>query len=141
MPTDCIFCQIVAETSQAHRLAQADGALAFLDIFPVSPGHALVIPEVHAETIYEMPADSMRAVAALVRRVALAIRAELSPDGLGVYQANGRAAGQTVFHYHVHLIPRNEGAGMAFHGRSRGDDEELAALASSLSERIASLPD
>ena len=64
-----------------------------------------------------------------VRRVARAIRATLAPPGLGVYQVNGRAAGQTVFHYHVHLIPRHEGISLDLHGRRRADRDELDRVA------------
>jgi histidine triad (HIT) family protein len=136
----CIFCQIVAGHAPAHRVAEDELALAFMDIFPASPGHALVIPRAHAANVFEIDADSMRAVAALARRLALAQRAELAPDGLAVYQANGAAAGQTVWHYHVHLIPRTTGQGMIFHGRARADDGALARQAGALAERLAGIP-
>jgi histidine triad (HIT) family protein len=64
------------------------------------------------------------------------MRSVLAPDGMAVYQANGRAAGQTVFHYHVHLIPRNEGSPLTFHGRARADDERLAELAAAYAAKL-----
>ena len=133
MSDDCIFCQIVAGRAPAHRVAGDDLAVAFCDIFPVVPGHVLVIPRQHAENVFEIDEEPMRATAALARRVSHAIRGALAPDGLAVYQANGAAAGQTIWHYHVHLMPRSEGSPMTFHGRTRADDAELAAMA----ERIA----
>jgi len=78
----------------------------------------------------------VRAVAALQRRVAGALRAEVEPDGMAVYQANGAAAGQTIWHYHVHLIPRRSGEGMLFHGRARAHDDRLRELAEAIARRI-----
>ena len=133
----CIFCAIVAGKASAFRVAEDESALAFLDIFPVSDGHTLVIPKDHAENVFEMQDAPMRAVAALARRVAGAIRAEIAPDGLAVYQANGEAAGQTVWHYHQHLIPRRRGDAMSFHGRCKAEDAGLRAIAARLAARVA----
>ena len=132
----CIFCAIVAGKAPACRVAEDEHALAFLDLFPVSDGHTLVIPKDHAVNIFEMQDGPMRATAALARRVAQAIRAELAPDGLAVFQANGTAACQTVWHYHVHLIPRRSGDPMTLHGRSRADEARLAALSAKLAARM-----
>jgi histidine triad (HIT) family protein len=132
----CIFCAIVAAKAPAFRVAEDDDALAFLDLFPVSDGHTLVIPKDHAENVFEMQDGPMRATAALARRVARAIRAEIAPDGLAVYQANGEAAGQTVWHYHQHLIPRRTGEAMTFHGRAKGDETRLRAIAARIAARV-----
>jgi histidine triad (HIT) family protein len=132
----CIFCAIVSGKAPAHRVAEDGEALAFLDLFPVSDGHTLVIPKDHAENVFEMQDGPMRATAALARRVARAIRAEIAPDGLAVYQANGEAAGQTVWHYHQHLIPRRLGEAMTFHGRGKGDEARLRAIAARIAARI-----
>jgi histidine triad (HIT) family protein len=133
---DCVFCQIAAGRAPSHAVVEDEGAIAFMDIFPVAAGHTLVIPKAHAENVFEIDDGSMRAVAGMVRRVARGIRGEFAPDGLAVYQANGQAAGQTVWHYHVHLIPRSHGQGLQFHGRGRADDEQLRAMAEALSARI-----
>lgn len=133
---DCIFCAIVAGRAPSSRIAEDEQALAFLDIFPVSDGHALVIPKDHAQNVFEMQDGPMRAVASLARRVARALRAEIDPDGLAVYQANGEAAGQTVWHYHQHLIPRRTGEPLSFHGRRRAEDPRLRAIAARLAARI-----
>ncbi len=132
----CIFCAIVAGKAPAHRVAEDEHALAFMDIFPVSDGHTLVIPKDHAQDVFEMQDAPMRAVAALARRVARAIRAEIAPDGLAVYQANGEAAGQTVWHYHQHLLPRRQGEAMSFHGRRKAEDARLRAIAAKLAARV-----
>jgi histidine triad (HIT) family protein len=136
MSDDCIFCAIVAGTAPAHRVAETDRALAFMDIFPASRGHTLVIPKAHSANLFEIDDASVQAVASLARRAALALREFRRPDGMAVYQANGRAAFQTVFHYHVHLIPRLEGEAMAFHGRARAEDPALAEIAREIAARL-----
>lgn len=128
----CIFCEIVAGRAPSHRVFEDDQTLAFMDIFPVAPGHTLIITKDHAENIFEASADSLRAVAATSKRIAEAIRLELSPDGLGVFQLNGAAAGQTVFHYHLHLIPRSAGEALKLQTRVRGDDTTLSSLGARL---------
>ena len=129
MSPPCIFCAIVAGEAPAHRVAETEGALAFMDIFPVAAGHTLVIPKLHAADLFEIDEGAVQAVAALARRTAHALRALYEPDGMAVYQANGRAAGQTVFHYHVHLIPRAAGAALKLHGARQGKGERLAEVA------------
>lgn len=124
-PTDCIFCAIVAGRTGAAKIAETAQALAFLDLFPAADGHALVIPKRHYENLYEADEASLAEVHALARRVARAMRAALAPDGLMVTQLNGEAAGQTVFHYHAHLIPRKQGSALTLHGRRRAESAEL----------------
>jgi len=108
----CTFCRIVAGEIPSTRVYENDRVLAFMDIGQVNPGHVLVAVKRHAENLYALAADDAAAVARASLAVAQAIRAAFAPAGLSVYQANGAAAGQTVFHYHVHLVPRREGDGM-----------------------------
>jgi histidine triad (HIT) family protein len=89
-----------------------DVVLAFMDIGQVNPGHVLVAAKAHAENLYALTAAQAAAVACAALRIARAIHAVFAPAGLSVYQANGAAAGQTVLHYHVHLVPRHAGDGM-----------------------------
>lgn len=110
--TDCVFCKLVAGTVPSTRVYEDEHTLAFMDIGQVNPGHVLVAVKRHAANLYELDEAQVAAVARTARRVALAIREAFDPEGLSVYQANGRAAGQTVFHYHVHLLPRHAGDGM-----------------------------
>lgn len=125
----CIFCRIVSGQAPCHRVHEDEQTLSFMDLFPVSDGHTLVVTRQHYPTLFEASEASLVAVTASARRVAHAIRAALEPDGLALAQLNGAAAGQTVFHYHMHLIPRAEGDGFSLHGRKRGDPERLAELA------------
>ena len=135
--SDCIFCKIVCGSAPCFRVCEDELTLTFMDIFPVAPGHSLVISKEHFENIFEMPPDTMAAVARASRRLAGAIRSELQPEGLGLFQLNGAAAGQTVFHYHQHLIPRSSGETLKLHTRVRGDDEELRAVSVKLANKLA----
>ena len=110
--TECIFCKIVAKRIPASVVYEDEHALAFMDLGQVNPGHVLVAVKKHAENIYELDDVQAAAVAKASTRIARAIREAFKPEGLSVYQANGKAAGQTVFHYHVHLLPRHAGDGM-----------------------------
>ncbi len=112
--TDCVFCRIVAGQIPSTRVYEDEQVLAFMDIGEVNPGHVLVALKAHAENLYALDDAQAAAVARASARVARAIRTAFAPGGLSVYQANGAAAGQTVFHYHVHLVPRHDGDGMAF---------------------------
>jgi histidine triad (HIT) family protein len=111
--SDCVFCRIVARQIPATVVHEDEHTLAFMDLGQVNPGHVLVTLKVHVENIFALAAPQASAVSIAMLRVANAIRAAFAPHGLSVYQANGKAAGQTVFHYHVHLVPRYEGDGMA----------------------------
>jgi len=105
----CEFCRIVGRHVQVSSVYEDDYVLAFLDNRPASDGHTLVIPKGHFETIYDIPDEETAHVFAVVRKVALAIRRAMNPDGLTVIQRNGKAAEQHVLHLHVHVIPRYSG--------------------------------
>jgi histidine triad (HIT) family protein len=111
--TDCVFCKIVAKQIPATVVHEDEHTLAFMDIGQVNPGHVLVALKAHAENLYALDDRQAAAIARTSARVARAIRDAFAPAGLSVYQANGKAAGQTVFHFHVHLLPRHENDGMA----------------------------
>jgi histidine triad (HIT) family protein len=111
--SDCIFCRIVARQIPATVVYEDEHTLAFMDLGQVNPGHVLVAVKKHAENLYALDDTQAGAVLRAAAQVASAIRDAFTPPGLSVYQANGKAAGQTVFHYHVHLVPRHDGDGMA----------------------------
>ncbi len=134
---ECVFCRIVRGQAPSFQVCEDELTLTFMDIFPVAAGHSLVIPKEHYENIYTVPPDTLAAIARASRRLALAIRTELQPDGLGLFQLNGAAAGQTVFHYHQHLIPRSSGETLKLHTRVRGDDDELRAVSVKLAKKLA----
>jgi histidine triad (HIT) family protein len=129
----CIFCKIVRGEAPAYTVHEDERVLVFMDIFPVTDGHTLVVTKEHFETVFEATEEALQAVVAASQRVANAIRAALEPDGLMVFQLNGLAAGQSVFHYHMHLLPRRAGEPLALHTRVPGDPERLRQV----SERLA----
>ena len=105
---ECVFCKIVAGELPCFKLHEDQATLAFMDINPFNDGHALVIAKGHHVTLFETPDEALAAVASVVKKVARAVEKTLSPAGLNVLQANGAAAGQSVFHYHVHVLPRRD---------------------------------
>jgi histidine triad (HIT) family protein len=109
---DCVFCGIATGAVPAHVVYEDDDAMAFLDIHPATIGHTLVIPRRHATDIWSLAPDDAAAVARAALVVADQLRAALDLSGLSLVQANGRAAGQTVFHFHLHLVPRKDGDGL-----------------------------
>jgi histidine triad (HIT) family protein len=109
---DCIFCRIVAKQVPASIVHEDEHTLAFMDLGSVNPGHVLVAAKAHAESVFALDDTQATAIFRSVAKVARAIRDAFSAPGLSIYQANGKAAGQTVFHFHMHLVPRREGDGM-----------------------------
>lgn len=112
MRTDCVFCKLVARHIPASIVYEDAAALAFMDLGQVNPGHVLVASKAHAANVYELDDDQAGAVFRAAARVARAVRAAFDPPGLSIYQANGTPAGQTVFHFHLHVLPRHEQDGM-----------------------------
>ncbi len=135
--TDCVFCKIVAKQIPATVVHEDEHTLAFMDIGQVNPGHVLVALKAHAENLYALQDVQAAAVARTCARVARAIRDAFAPEGLSVYQANGKAAGQTVFHFHIHLLPRHENDGMALTWPVKNPPrEKLEAYAAKIREKL-----
>lgn len=133
-----IFAQIIRGDAPCYKLYEDDQVLAFLDLFPQSYGHALVIPKRSAAcNILDVDSDALCQVMRVVQRLTRAINAELQPDGVQIAQFNGAPAGQTVFHIHVHIIPRYAGEGLGIHAAGKADPAELEKLQARLLERIA----
>ena len=105
---DCIFCKIVAGSIPSTKIFEDADTLAFLDIGPVNPGHTLVIPKNHATNIFDIEEKDYLAVMKTVCAIAPAIRAGVGAEGVNITSSNEKAAGQEVFHLHVHIIPRFE---------------------------------
>ena len=107
--TDCIFCKIANGEIPSATIYEDDEFRVILDIFPASKGHALIIPKTHSRDLYEIPEEQIQKVAVLAKRIGTKMKEVLNCDGLNIVQNNDLAAGQTVFHFHAHLIPRYEG--------------------------------
>ena len=103
---DCIFCKIAGGEIPSKTLYEDDRFRVILDLGPAARGHALILPKEHAENLYELPEETAAAVMVLAKRMAAVMRDRLNCDGLNLIQNNGEAAGQTVAHFHMHVIPR-----------------------------------
>lgn len=103
---DCIFCKIVKGEIPCNKIFENDKVLSFADINPISTGHVLIIPKIHAETIWEIDVEDLTAIHQSSLQIAKALKTVLKPDGIAFLQLNGKAVNQVVPHYHLHLIPR-----------------------------------
>ena len=110
--SDCVFCDIVAGREPASRVYEDEAALAFMNLRQANPGHVLVVPRAHLVTLDQLPPDIAARLFQAVVLVARAVRHCFAPDGLSVWQSNGIAAGQAIFHVHVHVFPRRAGDGL-----------------------------
>lgn len=125
-----IFAKILRGEVPAAVIADEKFAVAIMDAFPQAPGHCLVIPKFPTRNLLDVAPKDMGRLFGLVQRIAIAVDKALKPDGIIVTQFNGAPAGQTVFHTHVHIIPRHDGAEMAGHGNAEmADPEALNAMA------------
>jgi histidine triad (HIT) family protein len=128
---ECLFCKIVAGELPATRVYEDDRVIAIMDIFPATRGHVLVIPRTHAADLHEVSADDLAATAVVAKLLAGRAVRGLGADGVTILQSNGAAAWQTVFHYHVHVIPRYEGDPLVLPwrpGPAPADPAELADI-------------
>lgn len=106
MKNDCIFCEIAAGELPSACIYEDDDFKAFLDISPAVKGHVIIIPKQHAENLFDLSDEEASKIFVIASSIGKAIKDELNCDGLNVLQNNGEIAGQTVFHFHMHLIPR-----------------------------------
>ncbi len=130
---DCIFCKIVAGELPARIVDEDEHTIAFMDIAPATRGHALVIPREHSSDLMEVPADDLRATVGASQRLAQRMRERLGAHGVNLLNASGAAAWQTVFHFHVHVIPRYDDDPLRLPWTpTAGDPDEIAAAAEEL---------
>ncbi|MGP1910553.1 HIT family protein [Metabacillus sp. JX24] len=136
----CIFCKIVNGEIPSAKVFENEHVVAFLDISQVTKGHTLVIPKVHKENIYELTPDIARNVFETVPKIANAIKEQFQPVGMNILNNNGEKAGQSVFHYHIHLIPRyGKGDGFGAVWKTHTEDytpDDLKQIASSIQEGL-----
>lgn len=137
---DCLFCKIIDGQIPSLKVYEDEHVFAFMDIMPLTKGHTLLIPKAHCKDLFEMPEDVARNLYAAAPKVANAIKAAFNPAGMNTVNNNGEAAGQTVFHYHLHLIPRyDEKDGLVVGWNSRQDEfpsEVLTELAGQIKEQF-----
>lgn len=138
----CIFCEIIGGAAEVSVCYEDSSTLAFMDIQPVNLGHTLVVPRAHYESLLDLPPDLGMHLFEVATELGPAIRKVSGADGMNIVVNSGAAAGQDVFHYHVHLIPRREGDGfdipLPFDGSAMPDRTQLDACAARV---IAALRD
>jgi histidine triad (HIT) family protein len=133
MADDCIFCKIVAGDLPAHKVQEDEHTIAFMDLNPWTRGHALVIPRRHSRNLYEVEDEDLERTAVAAKRLAVTMRDRLRCDGVNLLNCCEAAAWQTVFHTHIHVIPRYDGDPLQLPVRPReAEQDELAAVAADL---------
>jgi histidine triad (HIT) family protein len=130
---DCIFCKIAAGELPARIVDQDERTISFMDISPATRGHALVIPKVHSRNLLEVGHEDLEAMIVAAQRLARRVDERLGASGVNLLNSCGRSAWQTVFHFHIHVIPRYDDDPLRLPWTPRpGDDDEIAAVADQL---------
>ncbi len=134
---ECIFCAIVDGKIPSAKVYENDHVFAFMDIAPANPGHLLIIPKQHYRNIFDMPVDVGSKIMEAAVLLANAIKDTLKPDGLNLFQSNEPAAFQTVYHFHLHLIPRWEKDPLRLPWKpSEGNIEEINNIAVKIQQAL-----
>ena len=108
---DCLFCKIIAKQISAHIVYENDHVVAMLDIHPRAPGHIMILPKAHRETLLEVPDNELQPIFAAVKKVIARLKEVLNPDGFTIGINHGKASGQEINHLHIHILPRSRGDG------------------------------
>lgn len=140
--TECIFCKIIEGEIPSAKLYEDENIFVFMDIMPLTKGHILVIPKSHKETVYDLTEDEASNLFRVVPKLATTLKDAFHPAGMNLLNNNGAPAGQSVFHFHLHLIPRyDETDGFKATWRTKEKEytpEKIQALAKELSEKLQS---
>ncbi|BES81914.1 HIT family protein [Pyrodictium abyssi] len=137
MSGDCIFCEIVRGELPSVNIYEDDKVVAFLDIYPINPGHTLVVPKRHAEQLDQLTDEEAAALINAVKKLAPRIVKAVKAHGYNVVANNGKAAGQIIFHVHFHIVPRFEGDNCKFDcSRSKPSMEELREIGEQIRRHI-----
>jgi histidine triad (HIT) family protein len=130
---DCLFCRIVSGEIPSTRVDEDDRTVAFMDINPATRGHLLVVPREHSADVLEIGDEDLEACVRMARRLSARVKERLGADGVNLLNSCGRAAWQTVFHFHLHVVPRYEDDPLELPWvPSPGDQDEIAATASQI---------
>jgi histidine triad (HIT) family protein len=126
----CIFCKIVQKQAPSSIIYEDETVMAFLDIRPLNMGHTLVIPKAHYVDIFDIPQTLLSQIHKIVKQVSSPVKEATNADGISIIQQNGKAAGQDIFHIHVHVVPRFEGQKLPpFHELKEVERSKLNAMA------------
>ena len=132
-----VFAKMLRGEIPCHKLYEDDDTLAFLDIMPRSEGHALVITKAKARDLFDVSPEALAKLMSVVQKLAPKVKDAVGADGVLIQQFNGPAAGQTVFHLHVHIVPRKEGEPLKPHAGKMEDQAKLAATAEKIRKKLA----
>lgn len=134
---DCIFCKIANGDIPSTTVYEDDDFRVILDINPANLGHCLVLPKTHADNIYEMSEEMTGKAFTLAKKIAAAVKTATDCDGVNILQNNGEAAGQTVFHFHIHIIPRlkSDDVQLGF-GSFKTDSDSIAAIGEKIKNNL-----
>lgn len=139
--SDCLFCKIINGEIPSAKVFENEHVYAFLDISQVTKGHTLIVPKVHKENLFELTPEIARNLFEVVPQIANALKAEYEPVGLNALNNNGELAGQSVFHFHLHLIPRygkGDGFGAVFkNNQSDYTSKQLQEMAANIRKRLS----
>ena len=133
---DNIFAKVLRGEIPCHKIYEDEDTLAFLDIMPRTEGHALVVTKEKARDLFDIKPEALGKLMAVVQKLAPKIKEAVGADGVLIQQFNGAAAGQTVFHLHVHIIPRKEGEALKPHAGQMADQAELATTAEEIRKKL-----
>lgn len=137
MEDKCIFCKIIVGEIPSNTIYEDENFKVFLDISPATRGHAVLIPKKHVENIYELEDEIASKALIVASKVAKAMKEELQCEGLNLLQNNGEVAGQTVFHFHIHLIPRYVHDTVHFNWKAEGYKEgEAVEIAQAIQSKL-----
>ena len=131
--SSCLFCRIIRGELPSHRVYEDDWVFAFLDIHPVGLGHTLIVPKQHFENIHDIPVDVLGYIHQVAKKISEAQIKALNPAGISIAQNNGAAAGQIIFHFHTHVIPKNS----PDQQRVEMTNDDLARVAEELKRALA----
>jgi len=135
--SNCIFCKIIAGEIPSTTVYEDNDFKAIMDIFPAAKGHVIILPKKHYANLYELEENIAAKALLVAKKIAIAVKEELRCDGINILQNNGEAAGQTVFHFHMHVIPRyNSDKVQISWGQGNYEEGEASSLAESIAGRI-----
>jgi len=133
---DCLFCKIIKGEIPSHKVYEDANVLAFLDITPVNPGHVLLVPKKHSRNILEIDDNNFRELAPLIKKIARAVKEGMGADGINIHINNEPAAGQVIFHTHIHIIPRFSDDGLKMWRGQEIDQEKLMGAAKKITNQV-----
>lgn len=135
--SDCIFCKIASGEFSSYTVYEDEDFRVILDIAPASKGHCLILPKAHSADLFEMPEEKLGKAHILSQKIAVAVKKAVGAEGVNIIQNNGAAAGQSVSHYHVHIIPRHTGDGVKLNvGGSSFSEEEFSQIRDSIKAQL-----